>query len=103
MQVPLEHKEIVHLPRIIPQERSIQMQVEATSEVPIPMTQEETFDWFTVVNQQCTTHEELVQVAAIVYQQCTHHFQEVIADTLATQDLEKLDHLPNIGPEERII
>ena len=77
--VPHEKEEIVQGPKMIPQERVFQRQVEQIVEVPMPMAQ-----------------KEMVLVPTVVHHHSHHHVeQEVIVD----------DHVPlrKINHQERII
>ena len=64
VEVPQVREEVVHVPKIIPQERITQQLIEQIEEVPVPMTQEEIVHVPTFVDH---LHHHHMQV---------HHFEK---------------------------
>ena len=84
VHVPHEKKEIVQGPKMIPQERVFQRQVEQIVEVPMPMAQ-----------------KEMVLVPIVVHHHSHHHVeQEVIVDDHVPQEKEEIIIVRKINHQE---
>ena len=82
--VPHEKEEIVQGPKMIPQERVFQRQVEQIVEVPMPMAQ-----------------KEMVLVPTVVHHHSHHHVeQEVIVDDHVPQEKEEIIIVRKINHQE---
>merc|ERR1712151_98475 len=87
MGVPMQQEEIVHIPKLVPQERISHQPVEQVVDVPVPMTQ-----------------EEIVHVP-VIQQEHRHHHVHVDhhVDVHVPHEQEEIVHVPVIQTQERIV
>jgi hypothetical protein len=108
---------MVHVPKIMMQQRVHQQQVEQVVEVPVPMTQEEVVHVPTVITQQRAQHqhvemevqvpvpmtqEEVVHVPVVIPQErISHQHVEQVVEVHVPMTQEHVVHVPTVIQHER--